>query len=95
VPIMPAKTPSVIKGHYLFGFWPVSLAPRLDEHLANESNRSLRHWIAVCGAKQVPCETEFHNINTYDALLLYQAAQIRVPLCVGQTACSEALPATA
>jgi molybdenum cofactor guanylyltransferase len=66
---------SVIAGHYLFGCWPTKLAPMLDRHLAMESNHSMRRWIAVSGAREVSCDTQFHNLNTRDDFLLYSGKQ--------------------
>ena len=40
-----------IDGHYLFGVWPVALAPLLDRHLRHQDNLSMRNWIAVSGAQ--------------------------------------------
>jgi molybdenum cofactor guanylyltransferase len=71
----PLEEASVIAGHYLFGCWPTKLAPLLDRHLADESDHSMRHWIAVSGAVEVPCDTQFHNLNTRDDFLLYSGKQ--------------------
>lgn len=66
---------SVIAGHYLFGHWPTGLGPMLDAHLAAQSNHSMRHWIAVSGAREVPCDTPFHNLNTQSDFLHYSGKQ--------------------
>ena len=66
---------AVIAGHYLFGHWPTALAPMLDAHLSAQTNRSMRHWIAVSGAREVSCDTAFHNLNTQDDFLLYSREQ--------------------
>lgn len=68
-------TASVIKNNWLFGFWPAELFDKLDHHLAAQNDRSMRHWIAVSGAREVPCEIEFHNINTPADFALYAEAQ--------------------
>lgn len=66
--------PCVIAGHYLFGCWPSSLADELGDHLAKQENHSVRHWIALCGARQIESGLEFHNLNsladfeTYDSM---------------------------
>jgi molybdenum cofactor guanylyltransferase len=69
VPIFPSGDEKIyFEGHYLFGIWPVALAGLLDQHLANQSNHSMRHWIAVSGAKAILCDTRFYNLNTRDDL---------------------------
>ena len=75
VPDFMGQTAGVIEGHYLFGYWPVSLAAVLDQHLVSQSNLSMRHWIATCGAAEIPSDTHFHNINTQADFLLYEASQ--------------------
>ena len=55
--------PWVIAGHYLFGCWPSSLADELGDHLAKQTDHSMRHWIALCGARQIGSNGEFHNLN--------------------------------
>ncbi len=72
-----AATSGFISGHYLFGHWPVSLAAQLDEHLARESNLSLRHWIAACDLRALVSDTDFHNLNTPDDIARYAATQPR------------------
>lgn len=64
---------AVIDEQWLFGFWPVALAASLDAHLVSQQDRSIRHWIAVCGARRVACATSFHNFNTRDDFELYKA----------------------
>ncbi len=66
---------AVVEGQWLFGFWPVALAGRLDAHLASQSDLSFRHWVTVSGARSVPSATEFHNLNTRDDFALYSATQ--------------------
>jgi molybdopterin-guanine dinucleotide biosynthesis protein A len=59
----------------LFGFWPIRLLTTLDDHLAHQDDRSLRHWIAVSGARSVSCAGSFHNLNTRADFALYCASQ--------------------
>jgi molybdenum cofactor guanylyltransferase len=66
---------SVIKGQPLFGLWPTSLASQLDHHLATQTDRSMRHWIAITGAREVECATDFHNLNTREDFALYCASE--------------------
>ncbi|HKY81549.1 MAG TPA: molybdenum cofactor guanylyltransferase [Sphingobium sp.] len=44
---------AILKGQQLAGFWPASLAPELDAHLAEENNRSIYGWIDRIGARIV------------------------------------------
>jgi molybdopterin-guanine dinucleotide biosynthesis protein A len=67
--------PAFIADHYLFGCWPTGLAPMLDQFLAGGGNHSMRRWIAVSGAREVSCDTQFHNLNTRDDFLLYSGKQ--------------------
>jgi len=63
--------PAVIENHYLFGLWPVSLAKSLSAHIAQQSDHSLRYWIACSGARQIPVQQQFANLNTEDDLSRY------------------------
>lgn len=65
----------VIEGHYLFGLWPSLLAGTLDQHLAAQSNRSVRYWIDVCGAREVESDLAFHNLNNRADFDLYAETQ--------------------
>lgn len=47
------KGASVLKGQQLAGFWPASLAPELDAHLAEENNRSIHGWLRRINARIV------------------------------------------
>jgi len=62
-----------IDGHYLFGVWPVALAPLLDRHLRHQDNLSMRNWIAVSGAQAITSADVFHNLNTPRELAQYAA----------------------
>jgi molybdopterin-guanine dinucleotide biosynthesis protein A len=64
-----------IDGHYLFGLWPVALAPVLEKHLRNQDNFSMRSWITATGAQAVKSSDIFHNLNTPSALAQYAAQQ--------------------
>jgi molybdenum cofactor guanylyltransferase len=64
-----------IDGHYLFGVWPVALAPLLDRHLRHQDNLSMRNWIAVSGAQAITSADVFHNFNTPRELAKYAAQQ--------------------
>jgi molybdopterin-guanine dinucleotide biosynthesis protein A len=70
--LQPELRPAVVKGQHLLGLWPASLGGRLDRHLAETTDRSLRGWIAASDAQSVVIETEFANINTPDDLLDWQ-----------------------
>lgn len=66
VPMLPFEglEAAVVAGHYLFGVWPVALTRQLDAHLATTQDRSMRHWIAVSGARQIAVSSALHNLNT-------------------------------
>ena len=64
----------VIDHHWLFGLWPATLAPTLDDYLATTADRSMRGWTVKCGARIVPCDTALHNLNTPTDFALYSAA---------------------
>lgn len=66
---------AVVDGQWLFGFWPVGMRAMLEDHLAQNGDRSLRHWIAVSGARSVACADSFHNLNTRADFALYSASQ--------------------
>lgn len=61
--------------HYLFGVWPVALAPVLDRHLRNQDDFSMRRWITISGAQAIATSDAFHNLNTPLELAQYAAQQ--------------------
>jgi molybdenum cofactor guanylyltransferase len=63
---------TVVAGHYLFGYWPVALAEMLDQHLAQETDRSVRHWLSRCKARESACDMPLHNLNTQADFLAYK-----------------------
>ncbi len=65
----------VVADQPLFGVWPAGLAEDLEAHLTTQTDHSMRHWIAVSGAREVPCDTPFHNLNTRADFALYSASQ--------------------
>lgn len=65
-------------GHYLFGLWPVALAPVLDRHLRNQDDLSMRRWITVSGAQAITSCGIFHNLNTPLELAQYAAHQSNI-----------------
>jgi molybdopterin-guanine dinucleotide biosynthesis protein A len=69
----PSERAIYIDGHYLFGVWPVALAPLLDRHLRHQDNLSMRNWIAVSGAQAITSADVFHNLNTPRELAQYAA----------------------
>jgi molybdenum cofactor guanylyltransferase len=79
VPELPRHLPDgravYINGHYLFGVWPVTLAPVLEKHVRNQDNLSMRRWIAVAGAHMITSSDAFHNLNTPQDLAQYAAQQ--------------------
>ena len=79
VPELPRNLPDghavYMDGHYLFGVWPVALAPVLDRHLRNQEDLSMRRWITVSGAQAITTTDAFHNLNTPLELAQYAAQQ--------------------
>jgi molybdopterin-guanine dinucleotide biosynthesis protein A len=67
-----------IDGHYLFGVWPVALAPVLDGHMRNQDDLSMRRWITLCGAQAITSADIFHNLNTPLELAQYAAQQTNI-----------------
>ena len=67
-----------IDGHYLFGLWPVALAPVLQEHLRDRDNLSMRGWIAAIDAQAITSTQIFHNLNAPEQLSQYAAQQSNI-----------------
>ena len=67
-----------IDGPYLFGGWPVALAPCLEKHLRNQDNLSMRSWIAASGAQAITSANAFHNLNTPWDLAQYAAQRSNI-----------------
>ncbi len=82
VPELPRTLPDggavYIDGHYLFGAWPVALAPVLDSHLRNQDDLSMRRWITLSGARAITSADIFHNLNTPLELAQYAAQQTNI-----------------
>lgn len=61
MPFYPAALPAalvgdgaaILKGQQLLGWWPATLAPELDTHLAAENNRSIHGWLDRIDARVV------------------------------------------
>ena len=61
MPVYPVDLPAaliggdaaILKGQQLLGWWPASLAPELDAHLAADNNRSIYGWLDRIGARVV------------------------------------------
>ncbi len=64
--------PAVIEGHWLFGFWPVDLVDDLTAWLAAQPDRSVRAWLARCGATEVPAPCPIYNLNTREDMIAYE-----------------------
>lgn len=71
VPFPPAtlfaalQGPPVICGdHPVFGLWPATLAPILDEWLATGHNRSIRAFAEAVGARSVAIAEPIRDIDT-------------------------------
>ncbi len=56
--------PSFLQSMPIVGYWPASLADRLDAHLAAHTDRSMRHWAKAAGAVALHLPIVLPNINT-------------------------------
>jgi molybdopterin-guanine dinucleotide biosynthesis protein A len=65
--------PAVIAGHWLFGFWPTALAGDLHAWLSGQPDRSVRGWLARCGATEIEADGPIFNLNTKADLAAYEA----------------------
>lgn len=64
-----APGPAVVEGNWLLGLWPVELAGRLDDWLAQQDDRSIRGWMREADARVVALlGWRFANVNSPDAL---------------------------
>jgi molybdopterin-guanine dinucleotide biosynthesis protein A len=74
--LMPLKgdIAAVIEGHWLFGFWPVSLADMLSHYLASQPDRSMRGWLSICGARTLPSPCLLYNFNTREDIIAYETS---------------------
>jgi molybdopterin-guanine dinucleotide biosynthesis protein A len=52
----------------VIGLWPASLAPQLDQWLAQSQDRSVRGWGKAVGAISVPIGYDIPNLNTPEDL---------------------------
>ena len=59
-----APGPSCVAGQRLLGLWPAALLPQLESHLRSSTDRSIRRWVELCGAAEIPIDVDFHNLNT-------------------------------
>ena len=62
-----------VEGHYLFGVWPAGLASQLDRHLSQQTNLSMRHWIAEIDARAIRPDEAYHNLNSPSDVAEYAA----------------------
>lgn len=61
------NAPAVAATMPVVGAWPASLADRLDAHLRDGDDRSMRRWARLCGAIELDL-TPLANINTPEDL---------------------------
>lgn len=66
--------PAYVASSPVTGFWPTSLWPELDRHMATTSDFSIRAWAHRTGA--APIRVDIPNINTPDDLASLCAAQV-------------------
>lgn len=55
---------AIVEGQQLLGYWPSRLASVLDTHLAAETDRSIRAWLAVAQPRSIALDMSLPNINT-------------------------------
>lgn len=67
------RAPAFAAGHYVAGVWPAGLSLALAELLREGEDRSVRSWIARCGARAVECGP-MEDLNTRAALDRYHAS---------------------
>ncbi|WP_370173173.1 molybdenum cofactor guanylyltransferase [Sphingobium abikonense] len=84
MPVYPAQLPAlligpraaVVEGQPLLGWWPATLAPMLDAHLAGENSRSIRGWLEAASGRMVTLEDiALPNINRPQDLAALQKTQ--------------------
>ena len=64
---------AVLDGQHLAAWWPATLAPLLDQHLAQTERHSLRGWMERAGARVVSLpDLDLPNINRPEDLALWQ-----------------------
>jgi molybdopterin-guanine dinucleotide biosynthesis protein A len=56
--------PACVLGQRLLGLWPATLLPLLESHLRSSTDRSIRTWVTLCHATEIPIAGPWHNINT-------------------------------
>lgn len=62
------QAPAYVASSPVTGFWPTSLRPELERHMATTSDLSIRAWARRVGAVPVDFDTDIPNINTPDDL---------------------------
>ena len=65
--------PAVVAGQRLLGYWPSAMAEPLEAHIRAQTDYSLRHWIALSGARSVALVPPLHNLNTVEDLARFEA----------------------
>ncbi len=70
--VLAGEGPTVFAGHWLFGYWPVELANGLSAWLSGQPDRSVRGWLARCGAAEIPAPCPIYNLNTQDDMIAYE-----------------------
>ncbi|CAN5338456.1 molybdenum cofactor guanylyltransferase [soil metagenome] len=56
--------PVAVRALPICGLWRAQDADRLDEHLADSNDRSMRGWLAACGGRWLEGDIALANINT-------------------------------
>lgn len=71
------QAPAYVASSPVTGFWPTSLWPELEHHMATTSDLSIRGWARRVGAVPVDFDTDIPNINTPDDLAALRAERAR------------------
>lgn len=75
LPALLGPASAVVQDQQLIGLWRTDLGPALEAYLNTQSDRSIRGWMAASGARSVPIDALFHNLNTPEDLAAFTKDQ--------------------
>lgn len=61
--------PAYLERMPVIGFWPVTLASLLDQHIEEDARRSMHGWARHAGARAVALDEHIRNVNRPEDLL--------------------------
>lgn len=64
--------PAIAERQFLLGYWPSTLAERLEAHLQSNADRSLRGWLAIINPRRIAAPL-LPNINYPEDLARFTA----------------------